>query len=1644
MRFPLQQRYSLTIVALVLTIAAVLAGALVYESTRTQARLTHAGLQAMEDGLQSYTELRGRQVAHLLSSALANDLYRYDMQRIYELLQVALEAPGVLSIVVFDQQGLIVHDGREVIPDFNQPLDDPRSLQVLTKGAESMAWRESNRLHVAAPVSFGPDPLGGVRVTLSLQDMNSTLALMEREAHAMEADSLRDSLLIGLIITSIMAVVAIVVSILIGRHLVRPIRELSSHATEIGSGRFGTSLTCDRSDELGDLIRAFNTMSRSLQQSRSELIEARDSAEATSQAKSEFLAAMSHGIRTPMNGVLGMTELLRDADLDTRARRLADTAYRSAENLLDVIDDILDFSKIEADKLDLMEEDFDLRTLLEDALELVANEASRKGLGLIPNLPPDLTSHVRGDALRLRQILVNLLGNAVKFTERGEVRLQAGIMEEHGEKLTVFFEVSDTGPGISAEQQPWIFDAFIQVDGTTTRRHGGTGLGLAIVKRLVELMDGEIELQSAPNEGTRFRITLEFNRAESVKPPVVNPQALQGIRVLIVDDHAVNREILHNQVIAWGMRNGSVASGDEALKMLRQAADANDPYQIALLDRHMPEMDGLELVRQTRSDTSIPPLHMVMLSSAGVDTGVSATRKTGLACCLQTPVRQHELLNCLRELMGDQSEIEPVTKAERPRFHSCILLAEDNLVNQEVAVSMLTILGCEVELAENGLQAVEACTEKIYDLVFMDCHMPGMDGYKASVAIRRLEDAQGRQPTPIVALTADVQKGIQERCHCAGMNDYLSKPFSQIGLRDILSKWLKTSPASSPAIEIEPIQTPETDREAILDQKALQQLRDLGAANGRDVLGKVIGYFRRQSQEDVSLLRKAQTDNDSVALHRIAHSLKSSSANLGAMDLSRHCAKLEADARQGDLSEVSNLLNAIEAHLPQVLSALRVETVEPEIYTVSEPETAKTRARILLVDDDPGFRLTTAEALEGAGYCVEKVANGTEALSLAQRLTPDLVLLDAVMDGMDGFEVSRQLRKVETLHNMPIIMVTGLEDNESVNGAFEAGADGFATKPVNYPILLHLIRFQLRAARDASELRESKEQLVNAQRTAKLGYWRWDVDQDLLGLSENLTEMLGITPDDYCDTFVDYLNRVHPEDREAVRELVTLAAGGDALQTIDYRVLVDNKPPLIVHQMLALTMNANTVLLGTVQDVTQQRMAEKRIRQLAYSDELTGMASRAYFYKHLEDRIRAAHRRDEHFALVYLDLDGFKDVNDTLGHNIGDKLLKTVATRLQRLLRETDFVARLGGDEFCILMDQVDDQYAAADVADRCLHEVNQPVKLGLGQIRPRCSIGIAHYPEDGEEVKALLKAADSAMYAAKEAGKHRYAFYQPDLTVQAEHRLRMEQDLRLALDQGELELHYQPQIDIQSGRLAAVEALARWHHPSRGMVAPVEFIEIAERIGLIKELGKWALRTACEQAMAWRDAGLPEFRMAVNISPIHFQDPALVDTVNQVLRDTGWQPQHLELEVTESVVQSPDKSLAIFERLREIGLKIAIDDFGTGYSSLASLKQLPITCLKVDRMFITDMLKSADSSVLLGLIIGAAHALGHAVVAEGVETREQVKVLSDMSCDTIQGYLFSHPVPADEIPALAKARFLPGEVDTNSQHSRSQIRKTD
>jgi diguanylate cyclase (GGDEF)-like protein/PAS domain S-box-containing protein len=439
--------------------------------------------------------------------------------------------------------------------------------------------------------------------------------------------------------------------------------------------------------------------------------------------------------------------------------------------------------------------------------------------------------------------------------------------------------------------------------------------------------------------------------------------------------------------------------------------------------------------------------------------------------------------------------------------------------------------------------------------------------------------------------------------------------------------------------------------------------------------------------------------------------------------------------------------------------------------------------------------------------------------------------------------------------------------------------------------------------------------------------------------------------------------------------------------------------------------------------VMERDHSQKRIQKLAYTDEVTGLASRANFYQKLEKSIKISDRNERRFALLYVDLDNFKSINDSLGHDAGDIVLKTISERLESTIRDIDYIARIGGDEFCVLIEEVGDDCAAL-VAQRCLESVSDPIELSSRKFIPTCSIGIAHYPDDGEDLSTLMKTADTSLYAAKENGKNQYAFYKQELTHKAEYVFQVEHYLREAIEQQQLSLVYQPQIDIQTGNVFGVEALSRWNHPELGQVPPTDFIATAERIGMIKPLSEWVLDTACRQAVAWKQQGHTNLQMSVNISPIHFLDKDIVSLVKRIIEETGIEPEELSLEVTESVVQTNPENLAIFHDLKKLGIQLAIDDFGTGYSSLASLKHLEVDYFKIDKYFIDYMLIDNKGILLVSSMIEMGHKLGYKIIAEGVETSEQLNILKGMNCEAIQGYLFSKPGRPDEISKLLNNSF--------------------
>ena len=772
--------------------------------------------------------------------------------------------------------------------------------------------------------------------------------------------------------------VAGIVAYLLSRRLQRvitaPVTALLDMTRAVAERKdFSIRGTKESEDEIGALIEGFNQMlgeleqrddalhrnqdeleSRILERTRSlelaiaESRAAAERAEAASRSKSEFLARMSHEIRTPMNGVLGMTELLTATGLSDLQQRYARMIHQSAESLLGIINDVLDFSKIEAGKMELDIAPFNMRETLEDAVALLSERAASKGLELICDIPPVMHPTFLGDGPRLRQVLINLLGNAVKFTSEGQVILRARIVAKTATANSILIEVEDTGIGIKPENQALIFESFSQEDGSTTRRYGGTGLGLAISRQLVGLMGGELGVRSQAGSGSTFHFTIELP-AEMSAHEELEPARLTHARALIVDDHATNLEILASQLGSWGMEVSMASTGSKALEIMQRQAE--DPFDVLLLDMHMPGMDGLMVARAIKASPALTGPAIIMLSSTAASVARSEWREAGVAAWLAKPVRQHQLKESLvtvltgwRAARSDSIQSVHVLAPASTVCSRKVLLVEDNPVNQEVARGMLATLGATVVSAWHGREALDALRQQTFDVVLMDCHMPELDGYQATRSFREWETRHARARTPILALTANAMQGDEQKCLAAGMDAYLAKPFTIAQLNTALGALLpdiSTVAGKSPASDVpatdQPAGLPETTRipgpkakarSGPIDTGALDTIRGLQQPGAPNLLQKIISIYLDSSQQLVVAINDALASGDAKAMGQNAHALKSSSANVGATALAEVCRALEAASRSDSLTGLNGLGQALNSEYELVIAALHAELKE--------------------------------------------------------------------------------------------------------------------------------------------------------------------------------------------------------------------------------------------------------------------------------------------------------------------------------------------------------------------------------------------------------------------------------------------------------------------------------------------------------------------------------------------------------------------------------------------------------------------------------------------------------------------------------------------------------------------------------------------
>lgn len=711
----------------------------------------------------------------------------------------------------------------------------------------------------------------------------------------------------------------------------------------------------------------------------------------------------------------------------------------------------------------------------------------------------------------------------------------------------------------------------------------------------------------------------------------------------------------------------------------------------------------------------------------------------------------------------------------------------------------------------------------------------------------------------------------------------------------------------------------------------------------------------------------------------------------------------------------------------------------------------------LIVDDEPTIRLIMGAALRKSGLNVVEAETGSQGIELFESEIPDVILLDVMLPDMDGFEVCRCIRGYPEGTFTQILMVTGLEDLQSIKKAFEVGANSFIGKPLNLNTLGQQIHYMLRAGQAFKELHVSKSRLAKTQELARIGNWQVDLRTGDFLCSPEACRLLAldisnpyIPGGEILDesfknseiSFDDFFSSIVHQDRKRIKEKVEQMLDSRLPVTLEYRI---NNPDgsqkhILNRSEIIFDEQENPVLLlGIVQDVSQLKQAEEEIRFLAFYDGLTGLANRMLFMDRLDYAISEALRSKKMFALLFLDLDHFKRVNDTLGHHTGDLLLQAVAKNIKNSIRKNDtatrvfedpgkdaLVARLGGDEFCILLTGLRNPEGAALVARRLLEKIPVNYDFDGNEVSITTSIGISVFPEDGNNSEILLKHADTAMYHAKNNGRNTYQFFKDSMNLAAVERFTMDQDLKKALKNDEFALFYQPKLRLSDRKIIGAEALIRWYHPQKGMIPPDKFISIAEESDIIIDINYWVFKTACNQICQWIDRGFEDMTIAINISGYKFNSQDLIRYFKEGIDAMDLDAGNIEIEITESILmQDTAATISTLNSIKGMNFRIALDDFGTGYSSLSYLTSFPVDTLKIDRSFVMGSMSQKNNLLIIKAIIAMGHSLGKKIVAEGIETEEQYDFLREFGCDEGQGYFFHHPVPSEEFEKLLARGYL-------------------
>ncbi len=1431
---------------------------------------------------------QGLQVAGSLAKQGELALLYQSKDSAKELVDNALNFPGVKSVAVLTETGEVLYSSNDELPPIAKRPDDVAlvnedssvwlfSAPVIAGESQDNIWNEFD-----SPSTDSEELLGYI-----------LLQIGKDASILMEQSILRSNLLISLVV----AVILLLMLLGISRRLTNPLEKLASSMKRAESGDSVIRADLGGPADIAEMQHAFNSMMEALENRQQELMRAMSAALESARIKGEFAANVTHELRTPMNAVLGMLDLLMTMGLSPKQQEYVETAKLSGEGLLELIDEILTFSEIDSNNLTIKKEDCSLHELLDEVISLLANQALKKKIDVGYLIEEGVPKYIHGDGSRIRQVIINLVGNAIKFTDMGEVSIYVSCLDEEcppevGQMLQV--EVRDTGIGITEESQQKIFDAFTQVDSSSTKKYEGTGLGLAISKQIVELMGGTIRVESETGKGSSFLFSLPAGVVENPKKlsQPATTHEYQGKRALLIDNSAIVGAYGSQQIEKLGMSCEVINSGVDALEYIRQLSRQEKALDVLLIDEDMPGLRAPDFLRLVRDEASVKNCVFTVFNNPWDKE--SPPKIEGVAY-LSKPLRASDLKSAFAQhLLGkadaaiERKRIEPHTIEKLYANPRQVLVVDDNRANQQVAIGMLERMGCECQLAENGKAAVEAIVRNSFDLILMDCYMPVMNGYDATKQIRMYEGGRHEgNGVPIVAMTANNTQTEVERCSASGMDDFLSKPLRINELKKMLLKWV---PAEAGELEVQSssaetgVLSSATQMDIPGDGFDPLVMEELKGSVG-EVLVSMIEAFLEDTPVYLQSLQHAILDGDAKKVRELAHTVKGSALNFGARRVADLSKTLEEKGATDDLADAEIL----HKQLKEAYAALSKELQDYIVGSDSANRTKGNTYNILIVDDDRSMRLALKNVFKTEDYVIEEASNGEQAVALCQRNMPDLVLMDAMMPEVDGFVACERIRQLPNGADTPVLMVTALEDENSIVKAFAAGANDYIPKPIHFSVL--------------------------KQRVSRL-------------------------------------------------------------------------------------IQANKV--------------EKHVKQLAYHDPLTGLPNRTHLMQQLRLMLNRAQLEEKKLAILFLDLDRFKMINDTLGHDAGDLLLKAVSERIRRCVRSQDFIARLGGDEFTVILEGVTDLDTVSKIAGKICDALSQPFVFLQQKMFVTTSIGISVFPQDGQDSGSLMKHADSAMFRAKEQ-RNNYCFYVEGMEDEIARRMEIERELRNAIQNDELVLYYQPKIDLKNGELMGVEALIRWQHPRHGFVSPDMFIPMAEESGLINQVSDWVLHNACKQLKQWQKSG-HKLQVAVNLSGKDVQLDDFKEKMQRIVEEYLIEPKMLELEITEgTLMENPGELEEELNALRAMGLTLAIDDFGSGFSSLNYLKRLPVDVLKIDRMFIRDMEKDENDKAIVAGIVALATSMGLKTVAEGVENEEQYLILQQLGCDSCQGFYFSKPLPISE-----------------------------